>query len=122
MYGWYGTLEVGTVLMEVGTVLTGLIDSFTEFQTKYTQYGNNFEVVPVFSNVNFGFGRNQSIKLDTNFFGADNIRTHFQIISKLSWQDCTVNGTFVGTVKRPKFDILFGENIFFSKIFLLTPP
>ena len=26
------------------------------------------------------------------------------------------------TVKRPKFDILFGENIFFSKIFLGDPP
>jgi hypothetical protein len=26
------------------------------------------------------------------------------------------------TVKRPKFDILFGENIFFCKIFLGDPP
>ena len=26
------------------------------------------------------------------------------------------------TVQRPKFDILFGENIFFSKIFLGDPP
>jgi hypothetical protein len=26
------------------------------------------------------------------------------------------------TVKRPKFEILFGENIFFSKILLVTPP
>jgi hypothetical protein len=26
------------------------------------------------------------------------------------------------TVKRPKFDILFGENIFFFKIFLGDPP
>jgi hypothetical protein len=90
------SIKKGYFATEVGTVLTGLIDSFTEFQTKYTQYGNNFMVVPVLNNINFGYGRNQSIKLDTHFFGEENIRTHFQSISKLSWADCTVNGTFVG--------------------------
>jgi hypothetical protein len=53
-------------------------------------------VVPVLNNVDFGYGRNQSIKLDTQFFGEENMRTHFRAISKLSWIDCTVNGTFVG--------------------------
>jgi hypothetical protein len=90
------SMKKGVLAKEVGTVLTGLIDSFTDFQTKYTQYGNNYEVVPVLNNVNFGYGRNQSIKLDAKFFGMDLMQTHFRVISKLSWKDCTVNGTFVG--------------------------
>jgi hypothetical protein len=90
------SIKKGCLAKEVGTVLTGLIDSFTDFQTKYTHYGNNYEVVPVLNNVNFGYGRNQSIKLDTHFFGMDLMRTHFRVISTLSWKDCTVNGTFVG--------------------------
>jgi hypothetical protein len=72
-------------------VLTGLIDSYTDFQTKYTQYGNNYEVVPVLNNVNFGYGRNQSIKIGANFFGVNLMRTHSGIINKLCWKDCTVN-------------------------------
>ena len=90
------SIKKGCLAKEVSTVLTGLIDSFTDFQTKYTHYGNNYEVVPVLNNVNFGYGRNQSIKLDTNFLGMDLMRTHFRVISTLSWKDCTVNGTFVG--------------------------
>jgi hypothetical protein len=94
------SVKKGYLATEVGTVLSGIIDSFTEFQTKYTQYGNNFMVVPVLNNVNFGYGRNQSIKLDTQFFGEENMRTHFRAISKLSWLDCTVNGTFVSVSPR----------------------
>jgi hypothetical protein len=89
------SVKKGYLATEVGTVLSGLIDSFTDFQTKYTQYGNNFMVVPVLNNANFGYGRNQSIKLDAQFFGEENFRTHFQTISKLSWIDCTVNGSFI---------------------------
>jgi hypothetical protein len=90
------SIKKGCLSKEVGMVLTGLTDCYMEFQTKYTQYGNNYEVVPVLNNVNFGYGRNQSIKLDTNFFGVDLMRTHSGIINRLSWKDCTVNGTFVG--------------------------
>jgi hypothetical protein len=90
------SIKKGCLSKELGTVLTGLIDSYTDFQTKYTQYGNNYEVVPVLNNVNFGYGRNQSIKIDANFFGMDLMRTHSGTINKLCWKDCTVNGTFVG--------------------------
>jgi hypothetical protein len=47
------------------------------------------------NNANFGYGRNQSIKLDANFFGVDLMNTHFQAISKLTWNDCRVNGILV---------------------------
>jgi hypothetical protein len=51
--------------------------------------------VPIYCNGNFGYGRNQSILLDHNFFGQDTMRLHGNSVRKITWQTCTLNGTFV---------------------------
>jgi hypothetical protein len=85
----------GYLSQEVGTVLTDLVSSYTVFQHKFTQYGNNYDTVPILNNSNFGYGRNQSIKIDATFFGQDLMRTHYQTIRTLAWKNCTINGTMV---------------------------
>jgi hypothetical protein len=67
----------GYLSQEVGTILTDLVSSYTVFQHKFTQYGNNYDTVPILNNSNFGYGRNQSIKLDATFFGQDLMMTHY---------------------------------------------
>ncbi len=54
---------------ELGTVLSNLVKSYDTFQHKFTTVGNNFTKVPVYENQNFGYGRRQSIKLDSIFLG-----------------------------------------------------
>jgi hypothetical protein len=54
---------------ELGTVLSNLVKNYTVFQHKFTTVGNNFTKVPIFENKNFGYGRRQSIKLDSIFLG-----------------------------------------------------
>ncbi len=51
--------------------------------------------MPIFKNENFGYGRRQSIKLDSIFFGADLMDAHAQSIRKLTWDKCTVYGNIV---------------------------
>ncbi len=51
--------------------------------------------VPILNNSNFGYGRNQSIRIDATFFGEYLMRTHYQTIHTLTWKDCTINGTMV---------------------------
>jgi hypothetical protein len=80
---------------ELGTVLSGLVNSYTAFQHKFTQYGNNYMCLPVINNDNFGYGRNQSIRINSQFFGHDLMDRHGLAIRALRWNDCTVNGTFV---------------------------
>jgi hypothetical protein len=87
--------KAGYLAKEIGTVLTGLVNSYSAFQFKFTQYSNNYESVPVLYNSSFGYGRNQSIKIDATFFGEDLMWTHYQAISSLTWKDCTINGTMV---------------------------
>jgi hypothetical protein len=80
---------------EVGTVLSKIVKSYTAFQHQFTTVGNNFTKVPVFKNENFGYGRRQSIKLDSVFFGADLMDSHSQSIRKLTWDKCTVYGNII---------------------------
>jgi hypothetical protein len=80
---------------ELGTVLSGLVNSYTAFQHKFTQYGNNYRCVPIINNENFGYGRNQSVKINSQFFGFELMDRYGQAIRSLKWDDCTVNGTFV---------------------------
>ncbi len=54
--------------IELGTVLSNLVKSYNNFQNKFATVGNNFTMVPVYKNPNFGYGRRQSIKLDLIFF------------------------------------------------------
>jgi hypothetical protein len=82
----------GYLSREVGTVLTDLVSSYTAFLHKFTQYGNT---VPILNNSNFGYGRNQSIKIDATFFGQDLMLTHYQSICTLTWKNCTINGSLV---------------------------
>ena len=65
------------------------------FQKKFTQKGNNYKKVPILNNANFGYGRNNAIRLDENFFGPDLIQAHNQSIRQLTWEKCTVNGRFI---------------------------
>jgi hypothetical protein len=51
--------------------------------------------VPVINNENFGYGRNQSIRINSQFFGHNLMDRHGLAIRALRWNDCTVNGTFV---------------------------
>jgi hypothetical protein len=88
-------IKAGHTVGEIGTVLTYLVSSYTAFQHKFTQYGNNYLHVPIYCNGNFGYGRNQSILLDHNFFGHDNMQIHGKEIRKITWSNCTINGTFV---------------------------
>jgi hypothetical protein len=81
--------------VELGTVLSNLVRSYNNFQKKFTTVGNNFTKVPVYKNPNFGYGRRQSIKLDSIFFGADLMGAHEQNIRKLTWDKCTVYGSMV---------------------------
>jgi hypothetical protein len=88
-------IKIGHTAGEIGTVLTDLVSSYTVFQHKFTQYGNNYLHVPIYCNGNFGYGRNQSILLDHNFFGQDNMQLHGKEIRKITWSNCTINGIFV---------------------------
>jgi uncharacterized protein (UPF0128 family) len=88
-------IKAGHTVGEIGSVLTDLVSSYTVFQNKFTQYGNNYLHVPIYCNGNFGYGRNQSILLDNNFFGQENMHQHGKEIRKITWNDCTVNGNFV---------------------------
>jgi hypothetical protein len=55
--------------IELGMVLSNLVKSYNTFQHKFTTVGNNFTKVPVYESPNFGYGRRQSIKLDSiDFF------------------------------------------------------
>jgi hypothetical protein len=80
---------------ELGTVLSNMVKSYNAFQHKFTTVGNNFSKVLVYENQNFGYGRRQSIKLDSIFFGADLMDAHAQSIRKLTWDKCTVYGNMV---------------------------
>jgi hypothetical protein len=51
-------IKIGHTAGEIGTVLTDLVSSYTVFQHKFTQYGNNYLHVPIYCNGNFGYGRN----------------------------------------------------------------
>jgi len=88
-------IKAGYTEGELGTVLTGLVSSYTAFQHKFTQYGNNYMCVPILNNENFGYGRNQSIRINQQFFGFDLMDMHGIAIRALRWQDCTINGAFV---------------------------
>jgi hypothetical protein len=88
-------IKIGHTVGEIGTVLTDLVSSYTVFQKKFTQYGNNYLHVPIYCNGNFGYGRNQSILLDNNFLGQENMHLHGNEIRKITWSNCTVNGTFI---------------------------
>jgi hypothetical protein len=81
--------------IELGTVLSNLVKSYNNFQNKFTTVGNNFTLVPVYENPNFGYGRRQSIKIDSIFFGADLMDRHSQNIRELTWDKCTVYGNLV---------------------------
>jgi hypothetical protein len=81
--------------IELGTVLSTLVKSYNTFQNKFTTVGNNFTLVPVYENPNFGYGRRQSIKINSIFFGADLMDRHSQNIRELTWDRCTVYGNFV---------------------------
>jgi hypothetical protein len=87
--------RTGYLSQEIGTVLTDLVNSYSAFLHKFTQYGNNYDTVPILNNGNFGYGRNQSIKLDATFFGQDLMQTHYQSIRRLAWKNCTINGSMV---------------------------
>ncbi len=81
--------------IELGTVLSNLVKSYNNFQNKFATVGNNFTLVPVYENPNFGYGRRQSIKIDLIFFGADLMDRHAQNIKELTWDKCTVYGNMV---------------------------
>jgi hypothetical protein len=51
--------------------------------------------VPIINNENFGYGRNQSIRINAQFFGFELMDRHGVAIRALRWQDCTINGAFV---------------------------
>jgi hypothetical protein len=87
--------KIGHTVGEIGTVLTDLVSSYTVFQKKFTQYGNNYLHVPIYCKGNFGYSRNQSILLDNNFFGQENMHLHGKEIRKITWSNCTINGTFI---------------------------
>jgi hypothetical protein len=80
---------------ELGMVLTGLVNSYTAFQLKFTQFGNNYMCVPIINNANFGYGRNQSIRINAQFFEFELMDRHGIALRTLRWQDCTINGAFV---------------------------
>jgi hypothetical protein len=72
-----------------------MVNSYTVFQHKFTQFGNNYMCVPIINNDNFGYGRNQSIRINTQFFGFELMDRYGKALRALRWQDCTVNGAFV---------------------------
>ncbi len=43
-------IKIGHTVGEIGSVLTDLITSYTVFQNKFTQYGNNYLHVPIYCN------------------------------------------------------------------------
>jgi hypothetical protein len=89
--------------IELGTVLSK--KSYNTFQNKFTTVGNTFTKVPVYENPNFGYGRRQSIKLDSIFFWADLMDPHAQNIRKLTWDKCTV---YSNMVQLREFHIVTG--------------
>jgi hypothetical protein len=51
--------------------------------------------VPIINNGNFGYGRNQSIRINNQFFGHELMDRYGIALRALRWNDCTVNGAFV---------------------------
>ncbi len=80
---------------ELGAVLSGLVNSYTAFQHKFTQYGNNYMCVTIINNDNIGYGRNQSIRINSQFFGHELMDRYGLALRALRWNNCTVNGTFI---------------------------
>ena len=81
--------------IELGTVLSNIIDSYCTFVHKFTEYGNNYMKVPILYNTHFRYGRDRNLIIDDNFIGRMILTTQPELIRTLTWEKCTHNGHFV---------------------------